>query len=195
MKQLLFLACVIVALASTGSALCADEPAENPRVLVKTSLGEIVVELDPQKAPVSVANFLEYVDEGFYDGTVFHRVIPGFMIQGGGFTADLQEKETRPPIKNEATNGLKNTVGTIALARTTLVNSATAQFFFNAADNVRLDHRSPNQSKYGYAVFGRIVAGLNIVNRIESVPTGSVGRMHSVPNDPVLIVSVTRVSD
>ena len=195
MKQWLFVAVVMVALGLTGPAMAEDTPAENPRVLMKTSLGDIVIELDPEKAPISVANFLAYVDDGFYDGTVFHRVIPGFMVQGGGFSETLEKKATRPPIKNEATNGLKNMAGTIAMARTTLIDSATAQFFFNTVDNTRLDHRSPNQSGYGYTVFGHVVSGLNIVKRIESVPTGMRGRMKNVPNETVMIQSVAREGD
>jgi len=195
MKQLVFVTLAIVALGLAAPVMAEEEPAERPRVLMKTSLGDIVIELNPEQAPISVQNFLSYVDDGFYDGTIFHRVMSGFMIQGGGFMENLEKKPTKEPIKNEATNGLKNTAGTIAMARTPIIDSATAQFFINTADNGRLDHRSPNQSGYGYAVFGRVVGGLNVVKNIESVQTDSRGRMRNVPNETVTILSVARHSE
>ncbi len=192
MRQLVFVAVVIIAVGLMVPAMAEEESAGNPRVLIKTSLGEIVIELNQEKAPISVKNFLSYVDDGFYDGTVFHRVMAGFMIQGGGFTENLEKKPTKQPIKNEATNGLKNETGTISMARTAIVDSATAQFFINTVDNGRLDHRSPNQSGYGYAVFGHVVGGMNVVKKIEAVQVGSRNRMQNVPNETVLIQSVAR---
>jgi len=159
---------------------------DNPRVLLKTSLGEVVVELYPDKAPASVQNFLAYANEGFYQGTVFHRVIPGFMIQGGGMTADLRQKPTRPPIKNEASNGLKNERGTVAMARTGDPHSATAQFFINVADNAFLNHTAPTPQGWGYAVFGKVINGMEVVDKIAAVPT-KVGLYQNVPKEPVVI--------
>src|SRR5882757_475935 len=144
-----------------------------PRVLLETSEGNITLELNPDKAPQTVANFLAYVNDGFYNGTVFHRVIDGFMIQGGGMTADLKQKPTRAPIALENRGGLKNDRGTIAMARTGDPNSATAQFFINVVDNGRLDY--PNPDGYGYAVFGKVVDGMNVVDKIKGVPTASTG--------------------
>jgi cyclophilin family peptidyl-prolyl cis-trans isomerase len=172
-----------------------DAPAEramtdNPKVVMKTSMGEITIELDRAKAPVTVENFLQYVEAGHYDGTIFHRVIPRFMIQGGGFTADMQQKPTRPAIKNEAGNGLKNLTGTIAMARTSVVDSATSQFFINVADNAALDHRGETPQDFGYAVFGKVVAGMDVVQEIESVPTRAQGGHQNVPVTPVVIESV-----
>src|SRR5262245_40251188 len=138
----------------------------------ETSLGEFTLELDSEKAPTTVANFLAYVDEGFFDGLIFHRVIPGFMIQGGGMTPDMTQKKNRPAISNEATNGLKNKRGTIAMARTNIVDSATSQFFINLADNGFLDHQGP--ANFGYAVFGRVVEGMDTIDRIAREPTGRV---------------------
>ena len=144
----------------------------NPRVLLTTSRGPVTVELLADRAPETVRNFLEYVDAAFYDGTIFHRVIAGFMIQGGGFTADMRQKSTRPPIRNEAENGVKNTRGTLAMARTADINSATAQFFINLADNAFLDHGARD---FGYAVFGRVTAGMDVVDAIARVKTGRNG--------------------
>lgn len=176
-----------------GSA-AAPAPAvaqNNPVVVIETSLGAVTAELDRRNAPVSVANFLAYAESGFYGGTVFHRVIKGFMIQGGGFTADLQRKETRAPIRNEATNGLTNDRGTLAMARTNVVDSATAQFFINTVDNPGLDNRGTDAGSYGYAVFGRVIDGLEVVDRIENVATGRRGPMRDVPDTTVEILSVT----
>jgi peptidyl-prolyl cis-trans isomerase B (cyclophilin B) len=164
--------------------------AANPQVEMKTSLGTIVIELYPDKAPATVENFLGYVKTGHYDGTLFHRVIPGFMIQGGGFGADFKQKATRKPVRNEAANGLKNAVGTIAMARTSDPHSATAQFFINVADNVPLDFRFPTAEGYGYTVFGKVSKGMDVVNRIVKVQTGPGPAPHqNVPVQPVLIES------
>jgi cyclophilin family peptidyl-prolyl cis-trans isomerase len=162
----------------------------NPRVQLKTSLGDITIELDEKTAPVTVDNFLQYALEGFYDGTVFHRVIPGFMIQGGGMTPELLEKPTRAPIKNEATNGLRNLRGSIAMARTDVVESATAQFFINTADNAFLDHTRRTKEEFGYAVFGWVTEGMEVVDAIAKVATGAVGAHQDVPQTPVVIHSV-----
>ncbi len=158
-------------------------------IVMKTSLGEITVELFPEEAPVTVHNFLTYVDDGFFDGTVFHRVVPGFVIQGGGFSEKMERKDTRPPIKNEADNGLRNERGTLSMARTQDINSATSQFFINLCDNSILDHGSRD---YGYAVFGKVVSGMDVVDRIAAVATGARGAHRDVPVNPVLIESVYR---
>ena len=161
--------------------------AAGPQVELKTSSGTIVIELYPDKAPKTVENFLQYVRDGQYDGTIFHRVIPGFMIQGGGFTPDFKEKPTRAPIRNEAENAPRNTVGTVAMARTSDPHSATAQFFINVADNANLDFRFPTQEGYGYAVFGKVVKGLDVVERIVKVATASAGPHRDVPVKPIVI--------
>jgi peptidyl-prolyl cis-trans isomerase B (cyclophilin B) len=166
--------------------------AAKPQVELKTSEGTIVVELETEKAPQSTQNFLQYVRDKHYDGTVFHRVIPNFMVQGGGFTADMQQKTTRAPIQNEAKNGLKNLRGTLAMARTNVPHSATAQFFINHKDNAFLDY--PGQDGWGYAVFGRVVAGMDVVDRIARVPTGNRGPFQDVPRTPVTIESAALVS-
>ncbi|HHQ48100.1 MAG TPA: peptidyl-prolyl cis-trans isomerase [Acidobacteria bacterium] len=153
----------------------------------------MVLELDTAKAPVTVENFLRYVREGFYDGTVFHRVIPGFMIQGGGFTAAMEKKRTHPPIKNEAGNGLANLRGTIAMARTSQVNSANSQFFINVVDNHFLDHRDNSPRGYGYCVFGKVVEGMDVVDAIAKVKTGVSHGMRDVPVEPVIIEHATVV--
>ena len=161
------------------------------KAVIKTSFGEIELELDEAKAPLTVTNFVEYAKSGFYDGTIFHRVIDGFMIQGGGFTKDMQQKPTRAPIKNEAGNGLKNKKYTIAMARTQVVDSATAQFFINVKDNGFLDHRSDDMMGFGYAVFGTVTKGTDVVDKIAKVKTGNVGYFGDVPVDPVVIEKVT----
>jgi cyclophilin family peptidyl-prolyl cis-trans isomerase len=169
----------------------ADAPAPgNPVVLVSTSLGDITVELYKDKAPVSVENFLQYANEGFYNDTVFHRVRKGFMIQGGGFTATLVEKPTRGPILNEATNGLNNVRGTLAMARRQALRSATSQFYINVVDNRALDHTGFSPGDFGYAVFGRVLSGIEVADRIAAVPTTSKGDMEDVPIEPVLIKGV-----
>lgn len=162
-----------------------------PVVLMKTSLGEIRIELDRDKAPISVANFLQYVADGFYDGTIFHRVISTFMIQGGGFEPGMTQKAVKDPIKNEAGNGLRNLRGTIAMARTGVVDSATAQFFINVVDNGRLDHKDETARGFGYAVFGRVIEGMETVDKIRAVETGTSDRFRDVPTKDVVIESVT----
>jgi peptidyl-prolyl cis-trans isomerase A (cyclophilin A) len=163
-----------------------------PRVRLATSAGDIVVELAPDKAPKTVANFLQYVKDKHYDGTVFHRVIDGFMIQGGGFTADLRQKPTRAPVPLEALNGLKNATYTIAMARTSDPDSATAQFFINVKDNAMLD--APNPDGRGYTVFGKVVAGSEVVDKIRAAKTGNKGGMQNVPLEPITIQSATVVA-
>jgi peptidyl-prolyl cis-trans isomerase A (cyclophilin A) len=159
-----------------------------PQVLFKTSLGEFTVEVYPNKAPKTVDNFLRYVKDKHYDGTVFHRVMDGFMVQGGGFTADMKQKPTRAPVALEAMNGLKNEVGTIAMARTGDPNSATSQFFINVVNNPGLN--APQPDGYGYTVFGKVVAGMDVVDKIRAVPVGNQGMFQNVPRTPITIVSV-----
>ena len=164
--------------------------AADPQVEMKTSMGTVVIELYPDKAPLTVDNFLKYVNDRRYDGTVFHRVIPGFMIQGGGFGPDFSEKPARKPLRNEAANGLRNETGTIAMARTPDPHSATAQFFINVADNESLNFRFPTQEGYGYCVFGKVVKGMDVVNRIVKVQTGPGPAGHqNVPVKPIIIES------
>jgi cyclophilin family peptidyl-prolyl cis-trans isomerase len=162
----------------------------NPMVEMRTSLGTMRIELYPDKAPKTVENFLQYARDGFYDGTVFHRVIEGFMIQGGGFAPDMTEKETRPPIENEASNGLKNVRGSVAMARTNDPHSASSQFFINTVDNPGLDFTAETVQGYGYAVFGQVVEGLETLDAIKKVSTGSRGGHDDVPMNPVVIESV-----
>lgn len=183
-----FVMLLLFAVAGFAPALAAET------VVMETSLGSITLELDNVKAPASVANFLAYVDAGFYDGTIFHRVIPNFMIQGGGYSADLKQKPTQPPVKNEAANGLKNLRGTIAMARTRIVDSATSQFFINHKDNQALDHRAPTPDAYGYAVFGKVVKGMDVVDRIAAVQTRAVNALfQDMPVETVVIKNVRRV--
>jgi peptidyl-prolyl cis-trans isomerase A (cyclophilin A) len=158
-------------------------------VILSTSLGDMTIELFDAEAPVTVENFLQYVDDGFFNDTIFHRVIPGFVLQGGGFAADMKEKKTRPPIKNEAGNGLKNERGTLSMARTQEINSATSQFFINLYNNAFLDHGTRD---FGYAVFARVTGGMETVDRIASVATGSTGTHQDVPIEPVVILSAKR---
>jgi cyclophilin family peptidyl-prolyl cis-trans isomerase len=174
--------------------------AANPIVVIETSMGNIKVELYEDKAPITVKNFLAYTDEKFYDGTVFHRVIgkensgKDFMVQGGGFEPGMKEKKkTKDPIKNEAANGLQNTRGTLAMARTGVVDSATAQFFINVADNSFLDHKSPNPREFGYAVFGKVIEGMDVVDKIKAVKTTNKGGHDDVPAEDVVIKSIKRV--
>ena len=163
----------------------------NPVVLISTTLGDITVELFKDRAPVSVANCLEYVTSGFYEGTIFHRVVPGFMIQGGGFTPEMVEKGTREPILNEATNGLNNVRGTLAMARTQALRSATSQFYINVADNRgKLDHRGYSREDFGYAVFGRVISGMEVADRIAALETHVVGPHGNVPVEAVVIKGV-----
>ena len=172
--------------------LMAAEPVKStlPHVVLDTSFGKIEIELEAQKAPISSKNFLAYVDSGFYSNTIFHRVIPGFMVQGGGFTPQMTEKPTQAPIKNEADNGLRNVRGTLAMARTSVVNSATSQFFINVNDNAFLDHGSRD---FGYAVFAKVVSGMDVVDMIVSSQTTTKNGMQNVPIDPVLIKSAKRL--
>ena len=181
-----------VVIASLLAVLCSlPAAAQPPRVLMQTSMGGITLELDADKAPKTVENFLDYVDDGFYDGTIFHRVIADFMIQGGGLTPDMQKKATREPVENEAKNGLKNQRGSIAMARTNDPHSATAQFFINHKDNDNLDY--PSFDGWGYAVFGRVVDGMDVVDAIAAVPTGMRAGRRDVPKQTVLIESVRRI--
>lgn len=165
---------------------------ENPVVLLETTSGDILVELYPDKAPETVANFLKYVDNGFYNNTIFHRVIPGFMIQGGGLTARMQQKDTEAPIKNEADNGLKNDRGTIAMARTMDPHSATAQFFINLVNNDFLNFQAPSGNGWGYCVFGKVTEGMDVVDKIAKVKTTTVGMYQDVPSDLVVITGASR---
>ncbi len=181
----------IICLIPVGFAIAkspADKAAKNPEVLMETSMGNVTIELYPKEAPVSVKNFLSYVNSGFYGGTTFHRVIPGFMIQGGGFSPDMKQKPTGPPIINEAGNGLKNDRGTIAMARTAAPDSATSQFFINVVNNDALNRPMPDG--YGYAVFGKVVAGMDVVDKIASVKTGMVMGFQDVPRTPVVVKSI-----
>ena len=182
------------AAAAEAPAAAPAKPA-SPHVLIKTSLGDITVELDAEKAPKSVENFLQYVKDGFYDGTIFHRVIDNFMIQGGGFTPDLRQKPTRPSIPNEAKNGLSNKRGTLAMARTPDPNSATAQFFINLVDNRNLDYVSDERAEtWGYAVFGKVISGMDVVDQIKATPTGPKGPFRNdVPQTDIVITKVTIV--
>jgi peptidyl-prolyl cis-trans isomerase A (cyclophilin A) len=173
--------------------MAAPPAAANPRVRFETSKGAFVIELEQAKAPVTVGNFLEYVKSGYYDGTIFHRVIPGFMVQGGGFTADMQQKPAREPIVNESANGLANKRGTIAMARTADPNSASSQFFINLVDNGFLDKASARDG-VGYCVFGKVVDGMSVLDAIAAVPTGNVGPNQNVPLQPVVIKKASVVA-
>jgi peptidyl-prolyl cis-trans isomerase B (cyclophilin B) len=170
--------------------LYTDTPKEKIMVTIRTTFGEVKLELDAEKAPKTVANFLKYAQEGFYDGTIFHRVIDNFMIQGGGFDTEMQQKDNGDPIDNEADNGLKNDFGTIAMARTSDPHSATAQFFINVKDNDFLNHSGKNSQGWGYTVFGKVTEGTEVLDKIRSVPTSSSGGHQDVPTDPVIIESV-----
>ena len=161
------------------------------KATIETSMGTITVELDDERAPATVENFVKYAADGFYDGTIFHRVIDGFMVQGGGFTRDMNQKDTRGPIRIESMNGLNNLRGTIAMARTMVPDSATSQFFINLVDNGFLDFTAPTQSGYGYAVFGKVTDGMEVVDRIAKVRTGFSGPHQNVPEEPVVIRKVT----
>jgi len=185
-------ALVLLAALTLPLSVTAAEPAKsaNPQVRMTTTLGVVEIELDAVKAPNTVANFIGYVDKGFYNGTIFHRVIPGFMIQGGGMTAGMKEKPTGAKIQNEADNGLKNLTGTLAMARTNDPHSASAQFFINTVDNAFLDHRAKNPQGWGYAVFGKVTKGMDVVKKIEAVQTSNAG-MHQ--NVPVKDVAITKM--
>jgi len=187
MFKKLFIA-LVFSLIAVSSGFAAGEHAQNPVVTMETSLGNIKIELFQKEAPISVKNFLDYTNSGFYNGTIFHRVINGFMIQGGGFTPDMVPKKTNPSIKNEATNGLKNDRGTLAMARAMDPNSATAQFFINVVDNANLNR--PNPDGNGYAVFGKVIEGMDVVDKIKSVKTGINRGFRDVPETQVMIKSV-----
>ncbi|MDJ0987214.1 MAG: peptidylprolyl isomerase [Desulfobacterales bacterium] len=187
MKRLLIVGFAVLLMTLTAAA------DENPKVVLETSKGKIVLELNANKAPQTVKNFLAYVDAGFYSNTVFHRVIPNFMIQGGGFTVDMQQKETRAAIRNEAANGLLNQRGTIAMARTPNPHSATAQFFINTKNNDFLNYKGKTSQGWGYAVFGQVVEGMDVVDRISKVQTVTRGRFRDVPAEPIVIKQATRM--
>ena len=179
--------------AAPEAAPAAEQAKETDMVIIKTTLGDIKVKLAADKAPLTVANFLAYADAKHYDGTIFHRVIDGFMIQGGGFDRNMRQKPTNAPIKNEAANGLQNKRGTLAMARTAIVDSATSQFFINVKDNGFLDFRAPNPQGFGYCVFGEVVEGMDVVDQIKGVRTGVKAGMSDVPLETVEILSVARV--
>ncbi len=187
-KLTLLVTCCVAVMAVMAPQVAAQG---NPVVVIETNLGSMTAELDQANAPLSVANFLAYVESGHYSGTVFHRVIQTFMIQGGGFTADMTQKPVNPPVKNEARNGLSNDKYTIAMARTNVVDSATSQFFINTADNAALNNKGITPADYGYAVFGRVTAGMDVVDKIAAVPVGNRGPFQNVPNTPVEILSIT----
>jgi peptidyl-prolyl cis-trans isomerase B (cyclophilin B) len=193
MERRIFL--IMMILFSLLSTTATVEAARNPKVVLETSMGDITLELYHDKAPATVKNFLTYVDEKFYDGTIFHRVISGFMIQGGGMTADMKEKSTHSPIKNEADNGLKNDRGTIAMARTSVPNSASSQFFINAKDNAFLNFKGKTVDGYGYCVFGKVTKGLDVVEAIEKTPTTSKGFFQDVPSKQVVIKKAYRLKE
>jgi len=203
-KLFIFFLFVLMLAGCGSSATTTSEPAQqatggnstmsdHPKVLLETSKGNITLELDAKAAPNTVQNFLSYVQDGFYDGTVFHRVIPGFMVQGGGMNADMSDKTTRAPIKNEAGNGLKNLRGTVAMARTNAPHSASSQFFINVADNDFLNFKNETPQGWGYAVFGKVAEGLDVVDGIVAVKTGNHGMHQNVPVEPVLINKATVV--
>ena len=190
--------CFVLSLIVCFSAFAvhANQQLEN-KIMIKlsTSMGEITLELDAEDAPITVGNFLSYVDSGHYDNTIFHRVIPGFVIQGGGLASGMQEKQTGTPIQNEADNGLKNLTGAICMARTNDPHSATSQFFINLKDNSFLDHTEKTESGWGYAVFGRVVTGMEVVEQIAAVETGNVGHHSDVPLEDVVLEKAERVAD
>jgi cyclophilin family peptidyl-prolyl cis-trans isomerase len=183
---------VVTAASVTAQAGEKKVDENKPVVVMETSEGTIKIELWREKAPITVENFLKYVDEKFYDGTIFHRVIKGFMIQGGGFTPDMKQKKTHEPIRNEAFSGLKNERGTIAMARTNVVDSATAQFFINHADNDFLNHRNRTPEGFGYAVFGKVIEGMDVVDKIAEKETRTVENFSDVPAESVIIESIRR---
>ena len=191
---LILAVCLMVGLILGAGQSCRAERS-HPLVKLETSMGDITLELYPDKAPATVANFLEYVKAGFYNGTIFHRVISGFMIQGGGLDAQMNKKPTRAPIKNEADNGLTNDAYTVAMARTGDPNSATAQFFINVANNTALNHTGPTPRGWGYAVFGKVIKGKEVVDKIKAVPTTTTGMYENVPVEPVTIIKATVVQN
>lgn len=196
MPVIAFLLLVFISSSSFATDKIKTMAQVSAKVQLHTSLGDVVIQLNGEKAPVSTQNFITYVEEGFYDGTIFHRVIPGFMAQGGGFSADYKQKSVRASIKNEADNGLKNSRGSIAMARTSDPQSATAQFFINLADNAFLDYKSSDAQGWGYAVFGEVVSGMDIVEKMAAVPTGSGGSFPTdVPKTQIVIEKATVVKD
>ena len=194
MKKMLCAMSIAIAVTGVNATTTdkAEKKSNNPVVIIKTTKGDMKVELFAKKAPKTVANFLQYVKDKHYDGTIFHRVISNFMIQGGGFTPDMKQKETKAPIKNEATNGLSNKRGTLAMARTGVVDSATNQFFINVKDNGFLDHRNKSARGYGYCVFGKVISGMDIIDKIKKVKTGRNGFYRDVPITPIKIISITK---
>ncbi len=192
MKQIL--SAVLILVLMTGISMGQENQVSSPQVVMETSKGEIVLALYPEKAPLTVKNFLNYVDAGFYNGTIFHRVIPGFMLQGGGFSPDMQKKPTTAPVKNEADNGLKNDRGTIAMARTQDPHSASSQFFINTVDNAFLNYKGQTTAGWGYAVFGKVIKGMEVVDAISRVETGTQGRFRDVPKTPVMIIKVRQTT-
>lgn len=194
-KLLLILGLLLWSMTACSPQSNGDKMATNPKVKIETTLGDIVLELDAEKAPETTKNFLEYVKAGHYDGTIFHRVIPNFMIQGGGMNPDMSEKSTRAPIKNEADNGLKNDRGTVAMARTNDPHSATSQFFINVKNNDFLNFKSKDMQGWGYAVFGKVIEGMDTVDKIEAVKTGNKGYHQDVPEEPVVMNKVTVIEE
>ena len=194
MKKIITGMCLFILVVLTGmpvqlAAAKNKQSPTNPVIIISTNLGNITIELDQQRAPVSVKNFMDYVESGFYTNTVFHRVMPGFMIQGGGFTQNMQQKPTGPAIKNEAKNGLSNKRGTIAMARTSIVDSATSQFFINLSDNILLDN---GVRDYGYAVFGKVIAGMETVDAIARVKTANTAGNQNVPVEAIIITGISK---
>ena len=194
MRATLLTTAALVVLGAAGAA-AAQGAGQNPVVLMKTNMGEVKIELFADKAPETVKNFLKYSEDKFYDGTIFHRVIDNFMIQGGGFTPDMEQKKTRAPIKNEARTDVPNERGTLAMARTGDPHSATAQFFINVKDNAFLNHKDKTRRGYGYCVFGKVVEGMDVVDKIKKVPTKKVYVHGNVPMKPVIIQSVRKVEN
>jgi len=190
MKQIL--SAVLILAIVAGTSMGQENGSSSSQVIMETSKGEIVLELYPDKAPLTVKNFLDYAEAGFYNGTIFHRVIPEFMIQGGGFTQDMEKKSIKAPVKNEAYNGLKNDRGAIAMARTPDPHSASSQFFINTVDNAFLNYKSQTTSGWGYAVFGKVIKGMDVVDAISKVETGSQGRFRDVPKTPVEIITIRK---
>ena len=195
MRSRFLLFCSLLILSTLTMAADETTPQTPSKVRIQTSLGNIVIQLNSDKAPISTKNFIDYVEAGFYDGTIFHRVIPGFMAQGGGFTTDFSQKETRAPIKNEADNGLLNSIGTVAMARTPAPDSATSQFFINLSENSFLNHTAPTQQGWGYAVFGSVVEGMDVVEAMAKVPTGSHGPHQDVPSTDIIIEKAELIAD
>lgn len=187
MNTILPLVISIFALCLPAPAIAAYQPIHGPVVVMETTMGTVEMEVLDHAAPLAAANFLAYVNDHFYDGLIFHRVVAGFVVQGGGLTPDLKEKPTRPPIKNEAKNGKPNRRGTVAMARTNEIDSATSQFFFNLKDNFALDHKGDSPPEYGYTVFAQVIKGMDVIDRIAAVPTHRVGDMDNVPVQPVVI--------